>query len=56
MDELDVRPHLGDKAAMRLLFEKSMLIKPQNHEMAAKINDEAQSHTPTERRMSQIGG
>lgn len=56
VDELDVRPHLGDKEAMKRLFEKAMVIKPKNHEMAAKIDNEAQSHTPTERRMSQIGG
>ncbi len=56
MEELNVRPHLGDKTALMQLFEKSMINKPKNHEMAAKLNNEDQSHTPTERRMSQIGG
>jgi cyclic pyranopterin phosphate synthase len=56
VDELDVKPHLGDKAAMQRLFEKAMVIKPQNHEMAAKLENESQTHIPTERRMSQIGG
>jgi cyclic pyranopterin phosphate synthase len=56
VDELDVRPHLGDSEALKNLFNRAMVIKPQNHEMAAKLSDEGQSHVPTERRMSQIGG
>ncbi|MEX1030782.1 MAG: GTP 3',8-cyclase MoaA [Paenibacillaceae bacterium] len=56
VDELNVRPLIGDKAAMQRLFEKAMVIKPQNHEMAAKLENESQTHIPTERRMSQIGG
>lgn len=56
MDELNVRPALGSKEAMDALFNRAMDIKPENHEMAALLAGEAQSHVPTERRMSQIGG
>jgi cyclic pyranopterin phosphate synthase len=56
VDELNVRPHIGDRAALQRIFEKAMITKPQNHEMAAKLENESQSHIPTERRMSQIGG
>ncbi|RUS43579.1 GTP 3',8-cyclase MoaA [Cohnella sp. AR92] len=56
MDELNVRPALGSKDAMNRLFLRAMDIKPENHEMAALLAGEAQSHIPTERRMSQIGG
>ncbi|MDQ6418319.1 GTP 3',8-cyclase MoaA [Paenibacillus sp. LHD-117] len=56
MDELNVKNALGDRDAMKELFFKAMDIKPENHEMAAKLADNALSHVPTERRMSQIGG
>ncbi|PZD94491.1 GTP 3',8-cyclase MoaA [Paenibacillus sambharensis] len=56
MDELNVRPAAGDEQALRKLFLKALDLKPENHEMAAKLADQAQSHNPTERRMSQIGG
>ncbi|MBB6633837.1 GTP 3',8-cyclase MoaA [Cohnella thailandensis] len=56
MDELNVRPALGSKEAMDRLFLRAMDIKPENHEMAALLAGEAQSHVPTDRRMSQIGG
>ncbi|WP_274652321.1 GTP 3',8-cyclase MoaA [Paenibacillus humicola] len=56
VDELNVKPALGNPEAMQALFMRAMDIKPLNHEMAAKLADEAQSHVPTERRMSQIGG
>ncbi|THF83739.1 GTP 3',8-cyclase MoaA [Cohnella fermenti] len=56
MDELNVRPALGDRDEIRRLFLRAMDIKPENHEMAALLAGEAQSHVPTERRMSQIGG
>lgn len=56
MDELNVRPALGSKEAMRAVFARAMDIKPENHEMAALLAGERQTHTPTERRMSQIGG
>ncbi|ANE48463.1 molybdenum cofactor biosynthesis protein MoeA [Paenibacillus swuensis] len=56
VDELNVRPLIGDEEALKQLFMKALDIKPLNHEMAAKLADENQSHQPTDRRMSQIGG
>ncbi len=56
VDELNVRPWIGDEEGLRRLFMRALDIKPLNHEMAAKLADEAQSHVPTDRRMSQIGG
>ncbi|MBH5318530.1 GTP 3',8-cyclase MoaA [Paenibacillus sp. GSMTC-2017] len=56
VDELNVRHALGDPIAMRDIFYKAMDIKPENHEMAAKLLNGAQTHVPTDRRMSQIGG
>lgn len=56
IDELNVRPHIGDPDALRELFFRSLAIKPENHEMALSLEKQAQSHTPTMRRMSQIGG
>jgi cyclic pyranopterin phosphate synthase len=56
VDELSVRPALGSRDALEDLFRRAMAIKPENHEMAALLAGEAQSHIPTERRMSQIGG
>ncbi|GGD74347.1 GTP 3',8-cyclase MoaA [Paenibacillus nasutitermitis] len=56
IDELSVKPALGDPQALSDLFMRAMELKPLNHEMAAKLSDEAQSHQPTARRMSQIGG
>lgn len=56
MDELDMKHAIGNEAEMRSIYFKAMQIKPENHEMAAKLLDGVQSHTPTERRMSQIGG
>jgi len=56
IDELNVKPALGSPEAMERLFLKAMDIKPENHEMAALLAGSQQSHVPTERRMSQIGG
>ncbi|MCM3631196.1 GTP 3',8-cyclase MoaA [Paenibacillus glycanilyticus] len=56
VDELNVKAALGDPEAMRDIFYRAMDLKPENHEMAAKLANEALSHTPTDRRMSQIGG
>ncbi|SFI92792.1 cyclic pyranopterin phosphate synthase [Paenibacillus sp. UNC496MF] len=56
VDELNVKPALGHPEELEKLFLKALAIKPRNHEMAAKLADEAQSHEPTARRMSQIGG
>jgi len=55
-EELNVKKALGDEEAMKEIYFKSLDIKPENHEMAKVMNDEKQSHTPTARRMSQIGG
>ncbi|MCM3748012.1 GTP 3',8-cyclase MoaA [Paenibacillus pasadenensis] len=56
VDELNVKPALGSREAIKELFLRAGAIKPENHEMAAKLHDESISHTPTARRMSQIGG
>ncbi|MFF2091973.1 GTP 3',8-cyclase MoaA [Paenibacillus sp. NPDC058174] len=56
VDELNAKEALGDPEAMKRLLYRAMDVKPENHEMAAKLANEAQSHVPTERRMSQIGG
>ncbi|WP_239615138.1 GTP 3',8-cyclase MoaA [Cohnella mopanensis] len=56
VDELNVKPALGSSEAMEQIFQKAMEIKPENHEMAALLAGDKQSHVPTERRMSQIGG
>lgn len=55
-DEFNVRKYIGDDAAVEDLFFRALDIKPQNHEMAQALMNEDQSHTPTNRRMSQIGG
>jgi GTP 3',8-cyclase len=54
--EFNVRTYIGDDRAMEDLFFRALDIKPQNHEMAQALMNENQSHAPTERRMSQIGG
>jgi cyclic pyranopterin phosphate synthase len=56
VDELNVLSALGSQEAMDGLFRRAMDIKPENHEMGALLSGEAQSHIPTDRRMSQIGG
>ena len=55
-DEFNVRTYIGNDAALEDLFFRALDIKPQNHEMAQALLNETQSHTPTLRRMSQIGG
>lgn len=55
-DEFNVRKYIGDDSAVEDLFFRALDIKPQNHEMAQALMNEEQSHTPTLRRMSQIGG
>lgn len=56
VDELNVKPALGSREALEALFRRAADIKPENHEMAARLHGEALSHSPTSRRMSQIGG
>ncbi|MCZ8517762.1 GTP 3',8-cyclase MoaA [Paenibacillus filicis] len=55
-DEFNVRRHIGDEEALARLFFRALEIKPESHEMAKVLLDEQMSHTPTNRRMSQIGG
>ncbi|GGA07091.1 GTP 3',8-cyclase [Paenibacillus marchantiophytorum] len=55
-DEFNVRKYIGNDEAVEELFFRALDIKPQNHEMAQALMNEEQSHTPTLRRMSQIGG
>ncbi|MGC5328444.1 GTP 3',8-cyclase MoaA [Brevibacillus sp. SYSU BS000544] len=56
IDELNVRPFIGDPEGMKELFYRSLAIKPETHEMAQALEKQTQTHTPTLRRMSQIGG
>lgn len=55
-DEFNVRNYIGRDEEMELLFLRSLDAKPENHEMALALNGGEKSHTPTIRRMSQIGG
>ncbi|WP_035101436.1 GTP 3',8-cyclase MoaA [Aneurinibacillus terranovensis] len=55
-DEWNVRPLIGNEALIQDLFMRVLDAKPENHEMAKALSQETQSHTPTVRRMSQIGG
>lgn len=56
MDELNIKQAIGNQEEMKSIFMKAMQIKPENHEMAAKLVDGMLTNVPTERRMSQIGG
>ncbi|GAA4875081.1 GTP 3',8-cyclase MoaA [Paenibacillus vulneris] len=55
-DEFNVRRYIGDDQALADLFLKALNVKPESHEMAKALLNEQQSHIPTLRRMSQIGG
>jgi len=55
-DEFNVKRVLGDDRALEELFLRALDIKPESHEMAKALQNREQSHTPTARRMSQIGG
>ncbi|MEI7025141.1 GTP 3',8-cyclase MoaA [Paenibacillus sp. y28] len=55
-DEFNVRGVIGNDEAVAQLFFKALGVKPLNHEMAEALRRQSQSHTPTVRRMSQIGG
>lgn len=57
-DELNVRSFTRQQnpEAIRRLFLQALGGKPKNHEMALALDKIQQSHTPTKRRMSQIGG
>ncbi|HEU4964848.1 MAG TPA: GTP 3',8-cyclase MoaA [Bacilli bacterium] len=56
IDEFNVKNHLHDEEALIALFHRALGAKPETHEMAKALEGEAKSHTPTLRRMSQIGG
>ncbi|SDE16389.1 cyclic pyranopterin phosphate synthase [Paenibacillus sp. UNCCL117] len=55
-DEFNVRKVIGDDRKLAEMFFRALDVKPESHEMAKALENEKQSHTPTERRMSQIGG
>lgn len=55
-DEWNVRPLIGDDEKIRELVWRALDNKPETHEMAKALSQETQSHVPTVRRMSQIGG
>jgi GTP 3',8-cyclase len=55
-DEFNVRSAIGDDRKLAELFFRALEVKPESHEMAKALLEEQQSHTPTLRRMSQIGG
>lgn len=57
-EELHVRSLTGKGRLTDIqeMFLKALGTKPKNHEMALALEAKAQSHTPTSRRMSQIGG
>lgn len=55
-DEFNVRKYIGDDQAVEDLFFRALEVKPESHEMAQALLQLDQSHTPTSRRMSQIGG
>ncbi|MCZ8522868.1 MULTISPECIES: GTP 3',8-cyclase MoaA [Paenibacillus] len=55
-DEFNVRRYIGDDEALAAMFFRALDVKPESHEMAQALLSQSQSHTPTVRRMSQIGG
>ena len=55
-DEFNVRTCIGNEEAIKAMFFKALNAKPENHEMAQALVGKEQTHSPTERRMSQIGG
>ncbi|WP_088808668.1 MULTISPECIES: GTP 3',8-cyclase MoaA [Listeria] len=56
-EELNIRPYIqNNPEELMKIVQQSIDNKPENHEMALKLQDEDTSHKPTWRRMSQIGG
>ncbi|MBC1672468.1 GTP 3',8-cyclase MoaA, partial [Listeria welshimeri] len=55
-EEMNIRPFIHEPVKLMQLVQKAIDNKPENHEMALKLQDEVQSNKPTWRRMSQIGG
>ncbi|MBC2169252.1 GTP 3',8-cyclase MoaA [Listeria booriae] len=55
-EEMNIRPLIKDPEKLMELVQQSIDNKPESHEMAIALQDKMQSHKPTTRRMSQIGG
>lgn len=56
-EQFQVRNVIGDDEALRQMFLDALGTKPENHEMSKFLRDgQKTTHTPTSRRMSQIGG
>ncbi len=55
-EDYQLRHVIGDDEAVRQLFLRALGTKPESHEMFKQLADEETTHTPTSRRMSQIGG
>ncbi|EUJ46849.1 GTP 3',8-cyclase MoaA [Listeria booriae] len=55
-EEMNIRPLIKNPEKLMELVQQSIDNKPESHEMAIALQDEMQSHKPTTRRMSQIGG
>jgi cyclic pyranopterin phosphate synthase len=55
-EQYQVRRVIGDDEAVRQLFLEALDTKPESHEMSKHLLEEETTHTPTARRMSQIGG
>ncbi|GIO44700.1 GTP 3',8-cyclase MoaA [Paenibacillus apis] len=56
-EQFQVRSVIGDDEAIRQMFLEALGTKPENHEMSKFLKGDPDiSHTPTSRRMSQIGG
>lgn len=55
-EQFQVRGVIGDDEAVRQMFLEALGTKPESHEMSKHLLGEHTTHTPTARRMSQIGG
>ncbi|RAV05132.1 GTP 3',8-cyclase MoaA [Paenibacillus sp. YN15] len=56
-EQFHIRRVIGDDEAMRRMLMDALRTKPEHHEMSHFLKADATvSHTPTARRMSQIGG
>lgn len=56
-EQFQVRDVLGNDEAVRRMFLEALGTKPEQHEMAKFLGDQPEvAHSPTVRRMSQIGG
>jgi cyclic pyranopterin phosphate synthase len=56
-EQFQIRRAAGDDEGMRRMLLEALGTKPEKHEMSHFLQADASvSHTPTARRMSQIGG